>query len=371
MKTNETLRATDVPAPGYFIREEMEARGWIQSDLAFVLGVPEQAVNLIISGKRGISPDMAKALGDAFDVHPDFFANLQTAYEMSRAREPEPGVAKRARVQSVYPVREMMKRGWLEDISMLEPQLARFFEVDSVEDIPHLPHAAKKTSYDEVSPIQLAWLFRARQMARAIASPKYAERKMREALPLLRALTVDPEEIRNVPRIMAEVGVRLVIVEALPGGKIDGACFWLDGTPVVALSLRLDRIDNFWFVLRHEIEHVLQRHGERGEILDIDMDNLPTEVSAEEKIANDAAAAFCIDPAVMDDFIFRKDPFFSEKDVLGFAKTVQAHPGIVVGQIQRYTQRWELLRRHQVKIRQHIIPTAFVDGWGQVAPISL
>ena len=67
----------DVPHPGYFIREELEARGWSQRDLAYILGVPEQAVNMIISGKRAISPEMAKALGEAFDVDPDLFANLQ------------------------------------------------------------------------------------------------------------------------------------------------------------------------------------------------------------------------------------------------------------------------------------------------------
>lgn len=79
-------RMTDVPHPGQFIAEELEARGWLQRDLAFILGMPEQAVNMIISGKRGISPEMAKALGDAFDVPAEFLSNLQNAYEMARAR---------------------------------------------------------------------------------------------------------------------------------------------------------------------------------------------------------------------------------------------------------------------------------------------
>ncbi|KAI1694314.1 hypothetical protein Ddc_22202 [Ditylenchus destructor] len=51
-------------------------------------------------------------------------------------------------------------------------------------------------------------------------------------------------------------------VEALSGSKIDGACFWLDAhKPVIGMTLRFDRIDNFWFVLRHEIEHVLREDG--------------------------------------------------------------------------------------------------------------
>src|SRR3546814_3891131 len=79
---------TDIPHPGEFIREELEAREWSQRDLAYILGVSEQAVNVIVSGKRGISSEMAKALADAFGVSVDYFANLQKAYDISRAREP-------------------------------------------------------------------------------------------------------------------------------------------------------------------------------------------------------------------------------------------------------------------------------------------
>ena len=47
--------------------------------------------------------------------------------------------------------------------------------------------------------------------------------------------------------------------EALPSSKIDGVCLWLDQhSPVIGMSLRFDRIDNFWFVLGHEIEHALK-----------------------------------------------------------------------------------------------------------------
>ena len=92
------INLVDVPPPGHFIREELEARGWTQRDLAYVLGITESAVNLIISGKRGISADMAKALGDAFDVPAELFANLQNSYDLARARDPDPNVARRGRL---------------------------------------------------------------------------------------------------------------------------------------------------------------------------------------------------------------------------------------------------------------------------------
>lgn len=134
----------DIPHPGKFIREELDARGWSQRDLAYILGFSEQAVNLIVAGKRGISPEMAKALGDAFEVSANYFANLQQAYEMSNARAPDPAISRRARLQSVYPVREMIRRGWLADtdISLLEAQITRFFCKNNLSDVPYLAHAA-------------------------------------------------------------------------------------------------------------------------------------------------------------------------------------------------------------------------------------
>lgn len=377
MDRTDRTETYDVPHPGFFLKEELEARGWSQRDLAFILGVQEQSVGIIIAERRGISPEMAKALGNAFDVDPDFFANLQKAYDMARAREPDPAISRRARLQGSYPVREMIKRGWLEDMdaSMLEAQMMRFFDVDSFEHIPNIAAAAKRSNADsEYEPNQLAWFHRVKQIAQSISVPRYSERALRDALVRLRALMIEPEEARHVPRVLMECGVRFVMVEGLPNGKIDGVCFWLNSSPVIGMSVRLDRIDNFWFVLRHEIEHVLQKHGHNKPVMDVDVmataensDIIPEQ----ERVANSAAQEFCVPQSEMESFIARKNPFFSERDIVGFARRMQVHPGIVIGQIQNKTKRWELLRKYLVKIRQFVLPGAIVDGWGHVAPVSL
>jgi HTH-type transcriptional regulator/antitoxin HigA len=361
--------------PGFYLKEEMDARSWSQRDLAFILGVPEQAVNLIVSGKRGISADMAQALGVAFDVHPDLFANLQKDYEMSQAQLPDPGVALRAKMQNIYPVREMIKRGWITatDAGMLESQLVRFFGVEDADDIPLMAHAARKSCYDDVPAPQLAWLFRVRQIATSITVPKYSEKALREALVDLEALLIAPEEARHVPRILGQCGVRFIVVEKLPHADIDGVCLWLDDdSPVIGMSLKRDTIDNFWFVLRHEIEHVLQRHGKETDIIDVDLGSFDTTtLPPEEQIANAAAADFCSPTERLDNFMKRKHPFYYEKDVLAFARTVQRHPGLVIGQMHFRMKRHDYLARHLAKVRAFVIPGSITDGWGQAVPISL
>jgi HTH-type transcriptional regulator / antitoxin HigA len=361
--------------PGFWIKRELDARGWGQRDLAYILACHEQAVTLIISGKRGITPDMAKALGAAFDVSPKFFLNLQHSYDLALARDPDPGISRRARLQSSYPMREMIRRGWLVDAdpANLELQMARFFEVSEADDIPHLPFAGRKSRYDEIPPPQLAWVFRVRHIARSITVAAYSSKKLSAALPKLRQLLTNPEGIRDVPQILAECGVRFVLVEALPQGKIDGVCCWLDpDSPVIGMSLRYDRVDNFWFVLRHEIEHVLREHGQADAIGIVDeLDGNRSAVDGpdlpkEELIANQASAEFLIPQNELVEFIAQRNPYISERDVLSFAKRVDVHPGLVVGQIHSRTGRYDFLRRYFVKIRQFILPAAVIDGWGHV-----
>jgi HTH-type transcriptional regulator/antitoxin HigA len=165
-------------------------------------------------------------------------------------------------------------------------------------------------------------------------------------------------------------------VESLPSSKIDGVCFWLDDqSPVIGMSLRQDRIDNFWFVLRHELEHVLRGHGK--EQIDIDADlngnraGFGHDIPEQERQANAAAAEFCVPSKMMNAFIERKAPFFSERDIRALASALKIHPGLVAGQLQHRTGRYDRFRDHLVKVRSVVAPGAAVDGWGDVAPVGI
>src|SRR3954469_17964558 len=109
-----------VDHPGTFIAEELEAREWAQADLAYVLGWDAAQLNRLIKGQTDVTPDSAVALGEAFDMPAEFFLNLQKMYDLQKARKADPGVRKRAAWLSAFPVREMIKRGWIEDA---EPSL--------------------------------------------------------------------------------------------------------------------------------------------------------------------------------------------------------------------------------------------------------
>lgn len=377
--TKDTIIPID--HPGTFIAEELEARGWAQADLAYILGMNATQLNKLINGKANITSTTAIALGDAFDMPPQFFMNLQNEFDIRKSEQADPGIGKRARL-SVFPIREMINRGWIEDTdsTLLDLQIMRFFNKDKIEDIPFvgntslLAHAAKKSSYDNTTPIQYAWLYRVRKIAESLDCPSYSEKKLKDSLGTIRTHMLDIDDFIHIPEILRKCGVRFILVESLPSSKIDGVCLWLNDQPVIGMTLRLNRADNFCFVLRHEIEHVLRGDGKDMTFAPVDEINEKQENGNRpdcERIANEAAAEFCVPRNLLDSFIARKSPFISERDVLNFAARVKVNPAVVVGQIQNATKKWNWLRKYQINIQDQLLKWDFKDGWGYSAPTGL
>jgi HTH-type transcriptional regulator / antitoxin HigA len=364
--------------PGDIVREAMEIKGWNQIDLAFALGTTSAAINQILNHKRAISTNMALALSLALDQPAETFAHAQAQWDLRNADCPEPSIATRSRILTRYPLREMIRRGWIDPdhrTGTLEKQVCEFFGVESLDEIPHLAHSAKKTSkanYIEVPPPQLAWLFRVRQIASEMHVARYSPAALKDAIDTFKTLRDSPESVRHVPRLLNEAGVRFVVVECLPGSQIDGVCFWLNAnTPVIGMSMRFDRIDNFWFVLRHECSHVLHGHGKDQAIIDEDLGLRSDTLNQDERIADAEAADFCVPSEYMKSFYLRKNPYFSERDVLAFAKRMNVHPGIAIGQLQRIANRYDLLKKYLVKVRLYLSGSMMMDGWGDVVPTGI
>jgi HTH-type transcriptional regulator / antitoxin HigA len=374
----------DYRTPGQLIQALLDARGWSQRVLAVVLKADETGINKILSGKRPVDAEMALALSRIFSVAPERFLELQKSYELAQARllfMDDPEMETRAQLFGALPVADMIRRGWLDaddvkNFPKVEAAIAKFYGVNSVREIEVFPHAAKKTNvFTPATHTQIAWLYRVREIASEMLVGRYSERAVESAIPRLKDLLISAAAIRKVPRILAECGIRFVIVETLPGAKIDGVCFWLsDEKPVIGMSLRFDRIDNFWFVLRHELEHVVRLHGRDAAMLDVDLEGdragVGADVPDEERVANQAAADFCVPKKSLESFIARKSPFFYDHDIIGFSRTMQVHPGLVAGQLHHKLGLYKRFNNHLIKVRSIVAPSATVDGWGNVVPVG-
>jgi HTH-type transcriptional regulator/antitoxin HigA len=364
----DLIPAEAFPA-GEFLRDELEARNWSQSDFAKIIGRPAKLVSEIINNKKAVTPDTARDFSAALGMSAQSWLNIEAAYQLYKTTltersERDENISRKAKLYDKYPVSLLIKQGWVqesESFEVLESRVLQLFEVSSSEEESSFALAAKRNYDESLSMKQVAWLFRVKQLAQSVAAPKYSESKLRAAIGELELLLTSEQEIRRVPQILAECGVRFVVVEPVPGSKICGVCFWVDGdkSPVIGMTLLYDRIDNFWFVLRHELEHVLRGDGKEAPIVDI-----PGASDRAEEAANAAARAFCVPEDEFIDFYARVNPYFSENSIVGFSRRVKRHSGLVVGRIQRETERWQLLRKHLVKVRHIVTKTALVDGYG-------
>lgn len=365
----------EVFPPGEFLADELEARGWTQSEFAEIIRRPKKVVNEIIAAKKAITTDTAREFSAALGTSPQYWMNLQTAYDLWRSA-PSPNsevIARDAWLRERFPVREIIKSRWIENsesFDVLEARVFEFYGIANQNEEPKLlPHAARRNYDQDMTALQEAWLFRVKNIATMFPVPKFSQKKLRDALPSLEVLMLEPEEIRHVPSILAECGVRFIIVEPIPGSRIDGACLWLDdNSPVIGLSLKGDFLDRFWFNLRHEIEHVLNGDGKTNVIID-DFDAPASEEKCE-ILANQAAAEFCVPQERLDDFIVRNDPMYSTTKFIGFSRLVKRHPGIVAGQLQHKIHRPELFKKFQPRVRDVIAEVALTDGYGREITID-
>lgn len=371
-----TRMPAEVASPGEHIREELEERGWTQSDLATILGRPLSAINQIINAKKSITPDTARELGEAFGTSAELWLNLESSFRLAQASDPAGNVRARAKLFEQAPVSEMQRRGWIARTSQvgdIRNELLRFYGVSDeveLEQFRQRVAARKGDANQPLSAAQCAWLRRIQQLSTSVQADAFSKRAVKDGLPELKAVAATTEEVHKTPAILARMGIRLVIVEHLSKTKVDGVAFWLSSKkPVIGLSLRYDRIDYFWFTLFHELGHIYLGHVDPPLDDDIQASVADSEREDIEQEADRFAASVLIPADQIESFILRKTPLFSKKSIIQFANRVHVHPGVVVGQLQHrgaigYSHSREML----VKVRSNLIGSTLTDGWGQELP---
>jgi HTH-type transcriptional regulator / antitoxin HigA len=365
--------------PGEFIKEELDMRGWTQEELADLMEQPRSVISNIVTGKRSISPDIASGLADVFGTTSQLWMNLESSYQLFLYGSSQGSRARKARLYEKAPIKDMIKRGWIKassDLDVLEQSLLEFLEIGSLDEQPKMRYAAKRSTQD-ANPSQVVWVYRAKKLARTIDADRFSDQAFENAMARLKRLRQNPEEVRSIPRVLAKGGVRLVLIEGLRHGRIDGVCFWLDEkSPVIAISMRFDRLDHLWYVVGHECGHVKNHDALDEPILDVNLvgeDAIPFEEKSDvEKRADTFAEGFLVEPREMEFFIARVRPLYSKQKIKNFAARIGVHPAIVLGQLQhRKEVDWSHSREMLVKARGTLMTGTLTDGWGSTLPPNI
>lgn len=339
------------PDPIEAIRFRMDQVGLKQKDLVSLIG-SRSKVSEVLSGRRTLSLAMMR------NLHRELGIPAEVLLQDPNARLASP-------LESVewerFPLRDIFSRKWLPDFSGSLTELK-----ERVEEI--LRRWAAPLSAGALEPALLRQYARAGGTADGYALTAWKIRvsllALEQALPAYKPGTVSHDFVRDLVRLsyldngpllaqeyLQKNGIHFVVEQHLPHTHLDGAAIRMpDGSPLVALTLRHDRLDNFWFTLCHELAHVaLHFDGEESEAFFDDLDL--HEVDTFEKDADHWATEALIPSEAWTAVDLCRKPTF--KGVCDFAATHRVNPVIPAGRVRRETGNYKLFGKYvaQQKVR--------------------
>ena len=332
---------SDFPDPISAIKFRMEQAGLTQRDLVPLIG-SRAKVSEVLSGKRELTMSMARALHEHLGVPADALLKKPGA---TFGPAPTPDELQR------FPWREMVNRIWLDDRPNLRDYAENMFR--ALEDRAggqgvmtpallrengHRRMNAKTNHY-----ALWAWCLRVLGNANENAPQSHYEPGivdetfMREVAQC--STTADgPLKAREY---LANHGIALVVEKHLKNTYLDGAVLRLgDGRPVIGLTLRYDRIDNFWFTLMHELAHVsrhLEDNGNTAFFDDLDL----KESSRIEKEADEMAENALIPPELWKFSAASVNP--TPMAVYELSQRAEVHMAVAAGRVRYAHNNYRLL----------------------------
>ena len=329
------------------------ASGMSQTDLARQIGVqPQQVQRYEASNYMGASLTRLVEIARTLNVHTTGLFETGTMRDGAvYAWENVDDV-----VWRLLPAREMAKRKWF-DVprggDLVECARSYFLEAVGPQFATALHRKKMRGSTLPNEYALLAWqariLERAQARIDAAAFPPFCLND-RWLADLVR-LTRRKDGPKRAQRLLAEHGVVLVIEEHFPGTYLDGAAMLsASDHPVIGLTLRHDRLDNFWFVLFHELGHVFL-HLSCG----LHYDFFDDETSTAQDNVEIEADQFALDTLIPGDLWNQCLSRFalSEKAVQLDAKMLDIDASIIAGRIRKerndYTILTDLVGHQQVR----------------------
>ena len=329
------------PDPISAIKFRMDQAGLTQRDLMPFIG-SRSKVSEVLSGKRDLTLSMARALHQNLGIPADVLLQKPGAEFDSTLEEIDP---------RRYPLKEMAKRGWIPQLSDLadrakEEILAMMEKAGGPETaaVPLYRKNGHRRLNAKADPYALrAWCWRVLGLANE--NPPQADYQSGAVTPEfmqeIAHLSVSEDGPRRAQERLAEHGIALVVERHLPRTHLDGAALRLqDGRPVIGLTLRYDRIDNFWFSLMHELAHV-GLHMDNGEDEPF-IDDLSLNVTDPLENQADRHAQDALIPPE----IWESNPVRERATVLAvydLAQEVGVHPAVIAGRVRHEKGNYRLL----------------------------
>jgi HTH-type transcriptional regulator / antitoxin HigA len=326
-------------APGETLRETLETKGLLQSDLCIRSGLNPKTVSDILNGSAPITLETADKFELVLGMPARFWNNRELRYRESLARaQAAERLEKDTSWLKALPVKELVDRGYAlatSDKANMVRQVLSFFGVSSVDawkatwGKPSYQYRGGKTQEKHPEKVA-AWLRMGELQAEKVDCKPYDAKKFREALATLRENFVDKDIAVWLPemkRLCAAAGVAVVLVKQIHGASVSGATKWLNkDKAVIILSLKYQTDDHVWFTFFHEAAHVYLHEKKK-----VFIDNDEATDDKQETEADNFSRNILIPASRAAELFGLK----SRTQIRAFAKTIRVAPGIVVGRLHR------------------------------------
>ena len=255
-----------------------------------------------------------------------------------------------------YPLKNMAKQGWVRDMPRIEDHAAELMrDLIRRAGVSHAAAAplfrkndhSRTNAKTDFHALQ-AWCWQVLAIANA-HPPQSAYRPGTVTPQFLRELVQlswSDDGPKLAKEFLAHHGIPLIVLTHLPRTHLDGAALRLaGGRPVVALTLRYDRIDSFWFSLVHELAHVglhLDPGKAEGFVDDLTLRGAGnTPADQQEAEADEWAEEALIPAEIWELSVARATP--TPEQVMELARQLRIHPAIVAGRIRFERRNYKLL----------------------------
>jgi HTH-type transcriptional regulator/antitoxin HigA len=345
------------PDPIEAIKFRMDQLGLPQKDMVPYIG-SKSKVSEVLNGKRALTLAMMRSLNRNLGISAEVLLKEPGASFPDEMKDLE---------WNKFPLVEMAKRCWIpkmNDIKENAEELIRGFitQAGGLETVSAaLFRQGKGSRYIiKMDPYALtAWCIRVLTLAQENPlKGRYVKGSIKKStLQEIARLSYFENGPLLAKEYLEKQGIHLIVVPHLPKTYLDGAAMLMpDGTPVIGLTLRYDRIDNFWFCLLHELSHVAKHLSASEPIIIDDLDYRRHDAAPEDKIEKEA------DEMTRDGLIPKKvwdsKPIKSKattKKVYALAEKLKIHPAIIAGRVRFERNNYKLLSRHvgSKQVRKH------------------
>jgi HTH-type transcriptional regulator / antitoxin HigA len=336
---------------GDFIAEWMEDEGINAAELARRLGVTRKHVSELLSGKAPLSHTLALALERVTGVPARVWNQYESGYrtDLARVQESEQLETQYEKAKA-FPITYLRKWNVItaaaRDRAETVRQLLAVLGVASLDAFEttwaHGSVAYRRAAVGrDNAPALATWLALAERHHDGLRDvPKFNRVGLQSLIPELCHLTrgEPSDSIQAAVEKLRGVGVVLCLIPPVSGLGIHGATRWVNGTPVVQLSLLWKSDDQFWFTLFHELGHV-QLHGEKELYL-----------NGEQSTAEDEANIYASDVLIPNKYVPRLPRNRDIAAVTALADELGIAPSIVLGRAQRETKDYAWGHRLKRKI---------------------